>query len=312
MACSITFTVRAARCTCSASVPLDGVRPVPPAELEGLSSWRPGSRSSTPASPRSRPPSPSYYRVRGFAAVRVAPRLDLRRVRRWPRAGRRALRDRRGAAHRGDRGARSRASRRSRRPSCSSRWRSRPASPTTVRSRPSIARPSSAAIAISATNAPPSRRARRRRPTAPPWRSPTWCAKARRRASTTCSSAAPPAPRRSWCGASSRSQPGSPLGFDAIIESQQRLSALGLFRRVRITEAPHGTDDSRRDVLVEVEEAPSTSLSYGGGLEVGQRDASHRGRHRDRPCSTSRLAASSRSPGATCGARTARSACSRR
>ncbi len=65
--------------------------------------------------------------------------------------------------------------------------------------------------------------------------------------------------------------PGGPLGFDAVLESQQRLSALGLFRRVRITEAPHGADDTRRDVLVEVEEAPSTSLSYGGGLEVGQR-----------------------------------------
>lgn len=65
--------------------------------------------------------------------------------------------------------------------------------------------------------------------------------------------------------------PGSPLGYDGVIESQQRLSALGLFRRVRITEVPHGTDDTARDVLVEVEEAPSTSLSYGGGLEVGSR-----------------------------------------
>ncbi len=65
--------------------------------------------------------------------------------------------------------------------------------------------------------------------------------------------------------------PGSPLGYDAVLESQQRLSALGLFRRVRIIEAPHGADDAVRDLLVEVEEAPSTSLSYGGGLEVGRR-----------------------------------------
>ncbi len=65
--------------------------------------------------------------------------------------------------------------------------------------------------------------------------------------------------------------PGSPLGYDAVIESQQKLSALGLFRRVRITEAPHGVDDTSHDVLVEVEEAPSTSVSYGGGLEVGRR-----------------------------------------
>ncbi len=66
-------------------------------------------------------------------------------------------------------------------------------------------------------------------------------------------------------------KPGSPLGYDAIIESQQKLSALGLFRRVRITEAQHGIDDTSRDVLVELEEAPATSVSYGGGLEVGRR-----------------------------------------
>ena len=65
-------------------------------------------------------------------------------------------------------------------------------------------------------------------------------------------------------------QRGSPLGYDALLESQQRLSALGLFRRVRITEAPHGSDEINRDVLVEVEEAPATSASYGGGVEMGQ------------------------------------------
>lgn len=65
--------------------------------------------------------------------------------------------------------------------------------------------------------------------------------------------------------------PGGPLGYDAMIESQQKLSALGLYRRVRITEAPHGLDDTARDVLVELEEAPATGVSYGGGLEVGRR-----------------------------------------
>lgn len=64
-------------------------------------------------------------------------------------------------------------------------------------------------------------------------------------------------------------RPGSPLGYDAIIESQQRLSALGLFRRVRITEAPHTGSGLARDVLVEVEEAPATGVTYGGGLEIG-------------------------------------------
>jgi outer membrane protein insertion porin family len=72
-------------------------------------------------------------------------------------------------------------------------------------------------------------------------------------------------------------QPGRPLGYDALLESQQRLSTLGLFRRVRITEAPHGGTDNRRDVLIDVEEAPSTGVSYGGGLEMGlfaRRDSS--------------------------------------
>lgn len=64
-------------------------------------------------------------------------------------------------------------------------------------------------------------------------------------------------------------QPGAPLGYDAIIESQQRLSGLGLFRRVRVSEAPHGADEVDRDVLVEVEEAAPTAITYGGGLEVG-------------------------------------------
>ena len=65
-------------------------------------------------------------------------------------------------------------------------------------------------------------------------------------------------------------RPGEPLGYAARIESQQRLSALGLFRRVSITELTHESG-ARRDVLVQVEEAPPTSISYGGGLEGGTR-----------------------------------------
>jgi outer membrane protein assembly factor BamA len=63
---------------------------------------------------------------------------------------------------------------------------------------------------------------------------------------------------------------GEPLGYSARIESQQRLAALGLFRRVRIEELPHG-GQPRRDVLVQVEEAPPTTLGYGGGVEGGTR-----------------------------------------
>jgi outer membrane protein assembly complex protein YaeT len=65
-------------------------------------------------------------------------------------------------------------------------------------------------------------------------------------------------------------RPGEPLGFAARIESQQRLSGLGLFRRVNITELTHESE-SRRDVLVQVEEAPPTTISYGAGLEGGTR-----------------------------------------
>jgi outer membrane protein assembly complex protein YaeT len=65
-------------------------------------------------------------------------------------------------------------------------------------------------------------------------------------------------------------EPGDPLGLEAINESQRRLASLGLFRRVRITELGHG-DGVRRDVLVTVEEAPVTTIGYGGGIEVGQR-----------------------------------------
>jgi outer membrane protein assembly complex protein YaeT len=65
-------------------------------------------------------------------------------------------------------------------------------------------------------------------------------------------------------------RPGQPLGEDDIVESQRRLAALGLFRRVRIVEVPHGVSRSH-DVLVEVEEAPATSVSEGGGIEAVRR-----------------------------------------
>ena len=59
---------------------------------------------------------------------------------------------------------------------------------------------------------------------------------------------------------------GEPLGYDRLLESQQRLSALGLFRRIQITPLVH-PGEARRDILVQVEEAPPTTLGYGGGLE---------------------------------------------
>jgi outer membrane protein insertion porin family len=64
-------------------------------------------------------------------------------------------------------------------------------------------------------------------------------------------------------------QQGKPLGLEDLVESQRRLGALGLFRRIRIEELSHGGAAS--DVLVTVEEAAATTFSYGGGLEAGRR-----------------------------------------
>jgi len=65
-------------------------------------------------------------------------------------------------------------------------------------------------------------------------------------------------------------KPGQPLGYSARIETQQRLAALGLFRRVAVDELRHG-GETRRDVLIQVEEAPPTTIGYGGGVESGTR-----------------------------------------
>jgi outer membrane protein insertion porin family len=65
-------------------------------------------------------------------------------------------------------------------------------------------------------------------------------------------------------------QEGHPLGYSARLESQARLSELGLFRRVRILDRPHEVDP-RRDILVQVDEALPTTLGYGGGLEISSR-----------------------------------------
>jgi outer membrane protein insertion porin family len=61
-------------------------------------------------------------------------------------------------------------------------------------------------------------------------------------------------------------KPGDPFSLDAINESQRRLSALGLFRRARISELRHG-DETTRDLLITVEEAPPTTIGYGAGVE---------------------------------------------
>ena len=77
---------------------------------------------------------------------------------------------------------------------------------------------------------------------------------------------------RSSC-ASCSSSPASRSASQDQFESRRRLSALGLFRRVQITELTHGSGNEH-DVLVTVEEAPATTIGYGGGLE-GVHDAAH-------------------------------------
>jgi len=61
---------------------------------------------------------------------------------------------------------------------------------------------------------------------------------------------------------------GDPLGLGAVNDTERRLAALGLFRRTDITTIGHG--EALRDVLIRVDEAPVTTISYGGGGEVDQ------------------------------------------
>jgi len=61
-------------------------------------------------------------------------------------------------------------------------------------------------------------------------------------------------------------KPGEPLSEAAKIESRRRLAALGLFRRVQITELAHG-DEGKRDVLITVEESLATTVVFGAGAE---------------------------------------------
>jgi outer membrane protein assembly complex protein YaeT len=63
-----------------------------------------------------------------------------------------------------------------------------------------------------------------------------------------------------------RIKTGDPYSTAAIIEGQQRLAALGLFRRVRVSELRHGAE-TLRDLLITVEEAPVTTIAYGVGAE---------------------------------------------
>ena len=57
-------------------------------------------------------------------------------------------------------------------------------------------------------------------------------------------------------------RPGEPFSFERVLESQRRLLSLGIFERVTISELD---PDRRRDVVVTVEEAPRTTVTWGVG-----------------------------------------------
>jgi outer membrane protein insertion porin family len=65
-------------------------------------------------------------------------------------------------------------------------------------------------------------------------------------------------------------RPGEPFSFERVLESQRRLSGLGIFERVQIAELDPARE-RRRDVVVRVQEAPATSWSWGVGYSEQDR-----------------------------------------
>jgi outer membrane protein assembly complex protein YaeT len=63
-----------------------------------------------------------------------------------------------------------------------------------------------------------------------------------------------------------QTKPGDPFSTAAINESQRKLTSLGLFRRVQITELRHAAETTR-DLLVTIEESPPSTIGYGLGAE---------------------------------------------
>jgi outer membrane protein insertion porin family len=64
-------------------------------------------------------------------------------------------------------------------------------------------------------------------------------------------------------------KPGDPLGLAGLFDSQRNLRALGLFRRVSISDVGE-PGETERDLVVVVEEADPTAIGWGGGIEAGR------------------------------------------
>ena len=63
---------------------------------------------------------------------------------------------------------------------------------------------------------------------------------------------------------------GEPFSFERVLDSQRRLSSLGIFERVTIAELDP-LRERRRDVVVTVQEAPRTTVSWGVGYSEQDR-----------------------------------------
>lgn len=71
--------------------------------------------------------------------------------------------------------------------------------------------------------------------------------------------------------------PGQPFGATQRSQLQQKLAGMGFFRRIVITEAPHSDGEAGTDIVITVDESPTTTISYGGGLEADIRARSVEG-----------------------------------
>ncbi len=71
-------------------------------------------------------------------------------------------------------------------------------------------------------------------------------------------------------------KPGQPFGPAAINESRRRLAELGV-SRASFSEQPRPPGDMRAHVILSVDEAPATTVGYGGGIEAGRRPQSFAG-----------------------------------
>lgn len=67
-----------------------------------------------------------------------------------------------------------------------------------------------------------------------------------------------------------RLEPGQPAGANALDDARRRLVDMGVFRRVSVSLADRAADDTQGHLVVNVVEAPATTVGLGFGLEGGR------------------------------------------